>query len=194
MDIADASLLMPAVNLTVNSQRSARYKVMPLEAFTGLRARTPIRTVYITYGDIRDIDVCELTDEVWASATNELVALRTGLDDMHRQLAKHKAAERLKSRTAAAKAASRRGRQPRMPRLDIGDFVLVALPERRRHKLEFNWQGPFVIMAPRMSDLPVRSCQGVPHIDESSHVFTVHLLGDKTHVEINDRSNKSVAM
>ena len=38
-----------------------------------------------------------------------------------------------------------------------------------------------MVDSPRLSDLPVRSSQGVPHIDNSSHVLTVHLLGDDTH-------------
>ena len=109
----------------------------------------------------------------------ELRGTRRALDNMHRMLVAEKARVRVRSRTAAGKAATKRGRAPKMPRIDVGDFVLVALPEKRAHKLEFNWQGPYVVKAPRMTESPVRSAQGEPHIDVSSHVFVVHLVDDE---------------
>ena len=165
IDICDAALLMPAVCFALNCQRSPRYGCIPMEAFTQLRAKSPLRTVCITGVDIREAVVMQVTAAVWAAAAVELQAARRSLDNMHRRLAEHKATVRVRSRTVAGKASTKRGRRPMMPRIDIGDFVLVALPEKRSHKLEFNWQGPYVVEAPRMTENPVRSAQGVPHVD-----------------------------
>jgi site-specific DNA-cytosine methylase len=186
-DFKDAGQLLPAVQYSVNHTRNSR-GVIPSQVFIGIAAKTPLQALAILGAPkIKNVRVKEVAHLLLKACHFHVKRVRAALDVLHTKLLDDTIKSRRKDRKRSAKSKAR-GKIPYMPRVQAGDLVLISTPERSAHKLRFTWQGPFVVNGPTDSDVWVRSSHGTnddgsytapAFADSSTHVYNVHLLGDK---------------
>ena len=187
----DAAQLLPAVQLSVNHTPNSRGDI-PARSFHGMTAKMPLQMVAMRGGpDITHVQVDAVSEHLDGKLAQHTKKVRTALDMLHRRLIDTTVRSRRNDRRRSAKSKAR-GKDVYMPRVQPGDLVLVSTPDTRRHKLEFNWKGPWVVIGPTDSDVWVLSSHGTDDndeynfpafADESTHVYDVHLLGDSEHTK-----------
>ena len=116
-------------------------------------------------------DVSEL---LTTKLKEHVTAAKEALNAMHKRLIAKTVEQRRRSRKRSAKSEAR-GKPVYMPRVNVGDLVLISLPEQRKHKLEFNWRGPYQVLRPTQTDTWTMSAHGVDDDDEYREPFRGHL-------------------
>ena len=160
----------------LNHQKSQTHNVSPLEAFTGQKPDTPLRAA-ATFGgpEFKTITVTNVSAATMKLVAKEVAAVREALAGLHRRVAVTKRQARARSRAAANKKNKKLFNQD----FSIGDFVWVARPKGApTDKLAFEWQGPFEVVRPYLTDAAVLSSPA-DGIDVSTHIYEVRLVGRK---------------
>ena len=119
----------------------------------GLPEFNPLHIVYAPHlGGLAEVKPSS------SAFTQQVLQLDELLHSIHQRVDKATAARRLANRKQQAKRVVKRSPKDTSPivpdpqdlsiRVDfqVGDFVMVALPERHRHKLEATWRGPYKVL------------------------------------------------
>ena len=173
---SQAKQFMPMLQRALNHQKSQTHNVSPLEAFTGQKPDTPLRAA-ATFGgpEFKTITVANVSAATMKLVAKEVAAVREALAGLHRRVAVTKRQARARSRAAANKKNKKLFNQD----FSIGDFVWVARPKGApTDKLAFEWQGPFEVVRPYLTDAAVLSSPA-DGIDVSTHIYEVRLVGRK---------------
>jgi len=146
--------------------------VIPSKAFLAVNPTNPLKAATIRGTDI-NANVITINEHTIKACNEEIADMREALDDTHRRLVGEKMQARQKSRDAALRAArKKKNNLYHVPHIETGDAVLVSFPNKQDHKLDPLWKGPFIVIGPKQSSAPIRTCK-FNGIDESTHVFTL---------------------
>ena len=191
IDMGDCEVLMPAVQLALNSNETGRAptgkETSPLQEMTRVPKRGALDAV-VTGTTIETAEVQHISEEVWDTVRDRMTAVRAALAEYRPQ--KVTAEKKLARRQKRNRSANNSRGAVELPRPRKGDMVLIARPEQQIHKMEFRWTGPWVINEPLLTGMEVLSSRGNTYrvetpngwtmsepFDISSHVYKVSFLG-----------------
>ena len=180
--VEQARWLMPAVQMAINFTPDS-YDLVPATVMTGQTVKGPLSCIARIGGTpIRDCKVQLVTSEMYARCTQQIDEVRTAMQFLHRRAVRTKVESRKDKRDRIA------GRKKsRRPRLNVGDYVLAALPEQRTHKYELSWHGPWRIERPiNPPAYSVRSSFDYdgPNISDCTRVYEISLQGQPTTTKV----------
>ena len=108
----------------------------PITVMTGLPADNPLDTIFYNPKMLAISSVDIQTDQIIKSIEH----LQNSLQHMHKEILSATETERQSHRDCKSKHRT-------LPNFDIGDYVLVAIPENKTgSKLDFFWHGPYRVV------------------------------------------------
>ena len=143
-------LVVYVVNMTPQSDWKGK---TPLEVATGLKHPQPLQLALSEghYADNANVKVMKAED-----INSRVAEFATSVRLLHNDIIRLTDEQKRKRRKARAKSY-----KVALPILNIGDYVLVIQPTKRRQKLLYQYAGPYIVV-------------GV----SSGHLYQVRLMGD----------------
>ena len=130
----------------------------PIEVHNGIKPRSPLQLAFYEGVELANADEMTIQTDLVEGYCQEL---GDAMAELHEEL--HDAAMR-RYLKRLARAANK------LPRLSVGDLVMVAIHGRRKHKNTFKWHGPFEVAAAQS-----RWVYKVRHIGDTGAGKPVHI-------------------